>query len=347
MTYVYDGKFSGNILVVGRTGCGKTAFVQKLAINRFFGELNAAEWVSFIKLDKAREAEIQSYFECELDFYYPRNKEQFEELLEYFKTKSNSLEIENNMNNDNINDINDLNITNYGEKSIRSRFIVMDDVSGLADLFTKFDNFLTVARKFGYQCLYIFHAIHPEKAIWRTILSQTNLLNIFPGSVPLSTVKKVLEANCIRNSNKYIPVNSLWVTKLSIRLANEDSEKTCLTIDCSGFNPNGPGRFRTDASNPLTQACFFNKADQDFLLNIFISKRIQNKSADKVLFEIEGLKTSTDNATYNPSLELENLQRNGLSNVRNDTDEQDGRGFEQSKFRPKWKSVRPKFLRGR
>ena len=347
MTYVYDGKFSGNILVVGRTGCGKTAFVQKLAINRFFGELNAAEWVSFIKLDKAREAEIQSCFECELDFYYPRNKEQFEELLEYFKTKSNSLEIENNMNNDNINDINDLNITNYGEKSIRSRLIVIDDVSGLADLSTKFANFLTVARKFGYHCLYIFHAIHPEKAIWRTILSQTNLLNIFPASVPLSTVKNVLEANCIRNSNKYIPVNSLWVTKLFIRLANEDSEKTCLTIDCSGFNPNGPGRFQTDASNPLTQTCFFNKTDQDSLFNIFISKRIQNKNVDKILFEIEGLKTSTDNATYNPSLELENLQRNGLSNVRNDTDEQDGRSFEQSKFRPKWKSARPKFLSGR
>ena len=328
MSYVYDGKFSGNILVVGRTGCGKTAFVQKLAINRFFGELNAAEWVSSIKLDKAREAEIQSCFECELDFYYPRNKEQFEELLEYFKTKSNSSEIENNMNNDdNINDINDVNITNYGEKTIRSQLIVMDDISGLADLSTMFANFLTVARKFGYHCLYIFHAIHPEKAIWRTILSQTNLLNIFPASVPLSTVKKVLEANCIRNSNKYIPVNSLWVTKLFIRLANEDSEKTCLTIDCSGFNPNGPGRFRTDASNALTRTCFFNKADQDSLFDIFISKRIQNKSADKILFEIEGLKTSADNATYNPSLELENLQRNGLSNVRNNTDEQDGRGF--------------------
>ena len=69
MSYVYDGKFSGNILVVGGTGCGKTAFVQKLTINRFFGELNAAKWVSFIKLDKAREVEIQSCFECELDFY--------------------------------------------------------------------------------------------------------------------------------------------------------------------------------------------------------------------------------------------------------------------------------------
>ena len=58
MTYVCDGKFSGNILVVGRTGCGETAFVQKLAINKFFGELNKTEWVSFIKLEKQREAEI-------------------------------------------------------------------------------------------------------------------------------------------------------------------------------------------------------------------------------------------------------------------------------------------------
>ena len=215
MTYVYDGKFSGNILVVGRTGCGKTAFDQKLAINKFFCELNATEWVSFIKLDKTREAEIQSCFECELDFYYPRNKEHFEELLEYFKTKSNSSEIENNNINNDINDV--TYITNYGEKSIRSRLIVMDDVSGLADLSTKFANFLTVARKFGYHCLYIFHTIHPEKAIWRTILSQTNLLNIFLASVPLSTVKEVLEANCICNRNKYIPVNSLWVTKLFIR----------------------------------------------------------------------------------------------------------------------------------
>ena len=43
MTYVYDGKFSGNILIVGITECGKTALVQKLAINKFFGELNEAE----------------------------------------------------------------------------------------------------------------------------------------------------------------------------------------------------------------------------------------------------------------------------------------------------------------
>ena len=335
MTYIYNAKFSGNILVVGRTGCGKTPLVQRLAINKFFGELEVAEWISYIKLDKKREAEIQSCFYCDLNFYYPRNKEHFEELLEYFKTKTKSSEIENEVSEEaNIEDI------NYGEKKKRRRLIIADDVSGLADNSVKFANFLTVARKFGYHCLYIFHAIHPEKAIWRTILSQTNLLNIFHASVPLTTVKKVLEANCIRSNNKYIPVNSLWVTKLFIKLANEESEKTCLTIDCSGLNPNGPGRFRTDASNALTQTCFFNKADQDSLFNTFISKRIKPDNDDKILFEIEGLKTNADRETYNPTQELENLQRNGLPNA---SDEQDGAGF-TNKFKPKWKSARPRFL---
>ena len=119
-------------------------------------------------------------------------------------------------------------------------------------------------------------------------------------------------------------------------------------IDCSGSNPNCPGRFRTDASNPLTQTCFFNKADQD---SLFISKRIKESSKDKILFETEGLKTSAENEMYSPALELENLQRNGSSNVRSNSDEQDGEqngsGYEKTKFRAKWKSARPKFLPGR
>ena len=30
--YIYDGKFNGDILVLGRTECGKTTFIQKLAL---------------------------------------------------------------------------------------------------------------------------------------------------------------------------------------------------------------------------------------------------------------------------------------------------------------------------
>ena len=179
MSYAYNGKFNGNMLVVGRTGCGKTAFVQKLAVNKFFGDLNKAEWVSYIKLDKQRKAELQSCFDCQLDFYYPRNKEQLENLSEYFKTKSNSAEPDATHSED---DLSINNITygeNYGEKSYRNRLIVMDDVSSLADTSSKFASFLTIAKKFKYHCLYIFHVIHPEKSVWKTILSQTNCLIYF------------------------------------------------------------------------------------------------------------------------------------------------------------------------
>ena len=36
---IYDGQFRNNILVVGKTGCRKTHFLQKLAVNKFFGKL--------------------------------------------------------------------------------------------------------------------------------------------------------------------------------------------------------------------------------------------------------------------------------------------------------------------
>ena len=67
--YIYDGKFKGNILVLGRTECGKTSFVQKLALYDFFGKLKNAKWVSGIRLNVSREAEIESNFSCEISFF--------------------------------------------------------------------------------------------------------------------------------------------------------------------------------------------------------------------------------------------------------------------------------------
>ena len=34
--YSYNEKVEGNVLVVGRTGCGKTTFIQKLGKNKIF-----------------------------------------------------------------------------------------------------------------------------------------------------------------------------------------------------------------------------------------------------------------------------------------------------------------------
>ena len=50
LNYMYDAKFEGNILVVGRIGCGKTTFVQKLGKNRMFVDINEVVWISKISL---------------------------------------------------------------------------------------------------------------------------------------------------------------------------------------------------------------------------------------------------------------------------------------------------------
>ena len=175
----------------------------------------------------------------------------------------------------------------------------MDDVSGLADTSQKFASFATVARKFKYKCVYTVHAIHPEKSIWKSILSQTNIFNIFPASVPLLSVTKILQAKCIRKTLKYLPVNSLWINKLFIKLANE-SENVCLIIDCSGFNPKGPSRFRTNGDNPVSQTCYLNVSDDNQMFNVFLCTRIKSQEAtEKILFQIDGIKSRTNNETFN------------------------------------------------
>ena len=40
MTSLYNGQFYGSILVVGRTNCGKTTFIEKLGLNNFFWRHN-------------------------------------------------------------------------------------------------------------------------------------------------------------------------------------------------------------------------------------------------------------------------------------------------------------------
>ena len=67
---VYNGKFVGNIVIVGLTACGETFFTQNLVVNIFFGKLKKTEWVSYIELTKKREAEMVSCFPCPVEFHY-------------------------------------------------------------------------------------------------------------------------------------------------------------------------------------------------------------------------------------------------------------------------------------
>ena len=314
--YIYDGTFRGNILVLGRTECGKTSFVQKLALYDFFGELKNAKWVSGIKLNESREAEIESNFSCDVSFSYPDDVNELADLLEEFKLE---VETEQNDQNENVTSI-------FGEKINRDRLIVFDDVSGLADHSNKFANFLTVARKYKYNCIYIFHTIYPEKASWKTILSQTNIFNIFPASVSLNSVRRILDGSCVRKTTRYIPRSLLWINRLFIKLANK-GQKVCLTIDCSNTNRDGPSRFRSNADNPDKQVCYFNTPTDEQVYNEFIARRIKSKELKKeIQFEITDVKSkSKKNVVFDVSSKIERL-------VNNNNDSSTGRTSESFKF---------------
>ena len=160
MSSIYDGQFRGNILVVGRTGCGKTTFLEKLGLNKFFGEIIKTEWVSGIDTDKKREAEIQSYFTNETEVHVANEPDELDSLIETFKLRSHEETADENVNN------------SFGKNTKLDRLIGMDDVSGVADISKKFSNFLTVSRKFGYNCVYVFHVIVPVSQMWQKIISQ-------------------------------------------------------------------------------------------------------------------------------------------------------------------------------
>ena len=123
MTLIYNGQFSGNILVVGKTGCGKTTFLEKLGINHFFGNLVKTEWLSGIDIDEERKAKIQSCFSNEIEIHIEKEPAELDSLIETHKLRTHDIVDDND-------DANSL----FGDNKKMDRLIVMDDVSGLADI---------------------------------------------------------------------------------------------------------------------------------------------------------------------------------------------------------------------
>ena len=349
MTSIYNGQFSGNILVVGRTNCSKTTFIEKLGLNNFFGEIIKTEWISGKTIDKKREGEIQSYFKNETEVHVAEDEDELKALIETFKQRSEENDDIQNNKNDNVNNL-------FGENKKLDRLIIMDDVSGIADTSKYFSNFLTVSRKYGYSCVYVFHVINSSSQIWQKIISQTNIFNIFPATVPFNSVSKIIQSNCILQSKKYVPVRSLWLSRVFNDLANSH-ERHCLTLDCRYQNKNGPGRFRSSAENPEKQVCYFNKPGDDVYYNTFISERIkEGELANKIYFKIEKVKGYNEKENFDAKKLLEDDKRTTESDRLLDFSktEQNGRGLQSGNKRPsdpfanfysrERKSARPKFI---
>ena len=85
MTSIYDGQFSGKILVVGRTDLRKKTFLEKLGLNNFFGDIIKIESISGIDIDQKREVQIQSSFSNETEVHIAKEPDELDSLIETFK----------------------------------------------------------------------------------------------------------------------------------------------------------------------------------------------------------------------------------------------------------------------
>ena len=118
---------------------------------------------------------IVSCFQKKVDFKYTQTVDEFNMELTFFQRQKT--------------------VDNYSvmdEDNILNKVTSMGDVPGLADKSDDFAIFLIVSRKFSFTCVYVFHMMYPTRSSWQMILSQTEIFNIFPGSLQIVSVLKTL-----------------------------------------------------------------------------------------------------------------------------------------------------------
>ena len=74
MTSIYEGQFYDNVLVVGRTGCGKTTFLENLGLNNFFGDIIKTESISGIDIDKKERPKFNLILVMKQKFMWQKNR---------------------------------------------------------------------------------------------------------------------------------------------------------------------------------------------------------------------------------------------------------------------------------
>ena len=74
MTSIYERQFYDNVLVVGRTGCGKTTFLENLGLNNFFGDIIKTESISGIDIDKKERPKFNLILVMKQKFMWQKNR---------------------------------------------------------------------------------------------------------------------------------------------------------------------------------------------------------------------------------------------------------------------------------
>ena len=170
--------------------------------NKLFGsQINNVFLVPKIVLSEEREELTrESFADQEVHFSYPHDIDDFNYLIENF-TREKLDYVDSKL----------------GENLVVNKLIVMGDVSGLSDRSNKFSNFLAVSRKYGFSCLHIFHTIYPDRQNWEMIMSQTHILNFFPGSIHSSRILKTLSLFSRRQKTRIYLTKTFGSTNFTLK----------------------------------------------------------------------------------------------------------------------------------
>ena len=201
-----------------------------------------------------------------------------------------------------------------GEDTALDKLIVMDDVSGLADKSDIFFYFLTVSRKYGLSCVYIFHTIYPNKENWEMIMSQTHIFNFYPGSVHNGTILRTVSLFGNKYKNTYVPKRNVWLSTLYFNVSNS-KQKQRLTIDTREINDLGPGKFRTQADNGTRQICYYNRNKYDTSFVSFLATRKLTSQIDIIKFSIDKVTANINSSDVSYSVlgdELKNINNDNI-----------------------------------
>lgn len=157
----------------------------------------------------------------------------------------------------------------FRDEKENDKLIVIDNVSDLADCSYTFASFLTVTRKFWCSSIYLWFI--RKKTIWKLMLSQIQMINLFPAHLDLSSSSiNILSINWIRGTFHYIPKKRLWFNRLFLDLSRENSVE-CLILDFREINKRGPSKFRTKADHLEKQRRFLNISSNDKQYNTYLS----------------------------------------------------------------------------
>ena len=272
--YTYSDKLFGNILVVGRTNSCKTTLIQQWDKN---GTITAEKvyWITPQPLDEKTELKITNSYQAEVVFLAAQDKESLSSLLTELKNLAHTSDNEeeeqfddneeegDDYESDDEVDMEEM-VTNriddsFGEKSNYRDLIVFDDMTSIADSNKDFVHFITVARKYKYSCVFVFHCCNTAKDNWQTILANTPVMVLFNTGYVQPGLTNVLAQNSTEgqsSSSKYVSRNKTWLSKVYKDNVYSHDGKHLLIDNRPGIPP-GLARYRSDSGNKNNQLCFF------------------------------------------------------------------------------------------